>query len=1655
MNTKKIDMKRFLMLTGALLCMLFVSESALATSYYACLEASVGNPSNVGKVYVGTSENASQADRVYGYTASSSSENGTTTLKAWAYPATGYELYKWEFVSAVRYTKTKNSNHTAADITGTESPLSVTLCCPSGSKDKSDLSSILTVRAVFWRPGGVNVDKLTFRTTEHGKYSVRSIAKDGVEQTTYDYTDIRDTKKEVSNVITGMPIDCRATADDGYIFYSYYTLDKYGNKAYVGDLLEPNQVILIEDDVVELGAEFTDNAFRIGDTFVKTLSDALQFVRTSDVKTIQVVRSHEIPNGYYTIPAGVTLLIPYDVRHTTPKTVIERYDNNASIPKTNYRKLSLPSGAHLDVFGAIEVGGRQNCYDNVGTGRPVGTYYGQLDMATGSTITLETGANLYAWGFVTGAGEIDVRRGACVHEDFQIYDWHGGGQASTFLGNTQKVFVVSSYSIQNVEVAAKYRPGSALYCYTGLVGVGIDKVKVIGIVGDAAAMFQMNDNDDSEDTWVRKSYNFNTDQQVYEINNAAKLGNLVINYDSYSYNSSSARLPITNNMKIHLLSGSMNVTQDAVLLPGAEIEIDKKATVYIDKGSDLFLIDSADWGKWLFGTVYAYHVEVRPDNVLPGDNQRKIENADGSCALPSAKMNIHGTFVANGDIYTSYAYYIEEDKTGATSNLGASIVSTNDDAGTIIFNHKAPTSEKSVYARRYKDAWPEMKCVSAKLKNADGSYATTAGTDSLKSFCYQDNRWRLFTVDPDSISFVYDNYGTYYAKPGEYVAINATKNPSTKIISGNDDHTYSDVEGTGRLFILVDGQWWEVANVDNLYKCEKTGISYTWNNTKNVWEEKKYAISWVDYDGTPLLDANNDPIVYHLSYGAKPKFLSTSPTRSADIDYYYDFKGWSPAITDETKVTGDQTYMAVYEKIPVKYEIVFKYEEGIKQGSVIKREFLPRESMPTPPVLYPIEGYESYKWTPAISAVKGNQTYEAKWIEKAPAKYEIRFVDYNGTELKKDSVLANTMPTPPANPANKPSTLEYSYAFDHWQPALAAATSDATYTAVYEETQRTYDIRFYQEDGTTQIGGTQSLVLGADPVVPNYSKANTDQYTFQLQWKNKATGEIVGVSVPSVSGAADYVADFIVTINKYTIQANCQDENGNPVNGCTFTGAGTYNYGTGITLTAVPNEGYEFVKWKIDDNTDPARNFNVAGNVTYTAIVRGAPVMKVRNDETKVVEEGTKVSALVISATPTSSTDLVNANNLVGANNETTNNIPVSFDLTRGAGKVFKHHTWYAFSVPFQVDAAEILFDGQTMQYGQTSKKDDYDILYYDGSVRAAQGKAASCWKYVEKDDPTYLYPGKLYMIANTRRDVTTLRFTKVAGSALLNTSVDVNSYSSTTGHEADANWNGIANPAVFHADMSGLEVAAGQVYVYNPDFTDPTNAYIPLNLNTDKIILGEAFFAQIPSTRTFSVNSSPASAPYRRSPARAKVNKEGYYQISVAESGKASTDEIIIRMDEDKAEDTYIIGQDLTRMGMSTINPQIWVNRYNEKLRVNVMAPVNGQASYPLGIFAPNDGEYQISVAQQPDNETTLYLTLDGKVIWNLNYNPYTATLTKGNTDRYGLLMVGNKAPEIATGVDEAVVDANGATRKVLINNHIYIIRGDQVYTINGQKIR
>ena len=311
------------------------------------------------------------------------------------------------------------------------------------------------------------------------------------------------------------------------------------------------------------------------------------------------------------------------------------------------------------------------------------------------------------------------------------------------------------------------------------------------------------------------------------------------------------------------------------------------------------------------------------------------------------------------------------------------------------------------------------------------------------------------------------------------------------------------------------------------------------------------------------------------------------------------------------------------------------------------------------------------------------------------------------------------------------------------------------------------------------------------------------------------------------------------------------------------------------------------------------------------------------------------------------------------------------------------------------------------------------------------------------------LEPGKAYMIALLKTSASSIKFRKKTQEPLLTTGTSVQSYPSSTA--TDAGWNAIANPSLFHAFVN-----AGSTDDKAQRYNSEEDSYDWFDLDEHKLVIGEPIYVQAPEAKSIVVNNSndyPASAP-RRTNAQAVPTK---YEVSVTAAGATKyADHLSIALNEDKEADQYIIGQDLVKFGVSAKIAQMWIDRYDAKLCVNAVVPEEDATSFPMSLFAPKAGNYTIAIDREAAAEDyNLYLTYNGEAIWNLSDGAYTANLNKGTDANYGLRISVKKAPQVTTGVDEAIVDAQGDTRKVLINNQIFIIRGDKVYSIDGQLVK
>ena len=123
------------------------------------------------------------------------------------------------------------------------------------------------------------------------------------------------------------------------------------------------------------------------------------------------------------------------------------------------------------------------------------------------------------------------------------------------------------------------------------------------------------------------------------------------------------------------------------------------------------------------------------------------------------------------------------------------------------------------------------------------------------------------------------------------------------------------------------------------------------NHLYAVWQVKTYTVTWVDEDGTTLIDQKD------YEYGAMPKFEGVEPTKAADAQYTYMFKGWDK---DYTEVKGNQTYVAVYEKTTNKYNVTYDLNGG--EWTEATNEF-PYEYKATVEVVKTVPTREGYKFS--------------------------------------------------------------------------------------------------------------------------------------------------------------------------------------------------------------------------------------------------------------------------------------------------------------------------------------------------------------------------------------------------------------------------------------------------------------------------------------------------------------------------------------------------------------------------------------------------------------------------------------------------------------------------------------------------------------------
>lgn len=183
----------------------------------------------------------------------------------------------------------------------------------------------------------------------------------------------------------------------------------------------------------------------------------------------------------------------------------------------------------------------------------------------------------------------------------------------------------------------------------------------------------------------------------------------------------------------------------------------------------------------------------------------------------------------------------------------------------------------------------------------------------------------------------------------------------------------------------------------------------------------------------------------------------------------------------------------------------------------------------------------------------------------------------------------NAFTTDCGNTVSITATPVTGYHFTQWQdgntdnPRQIEVKANASYTASFAPNE--YTIIFVNEDGTELqksllAYGTTPVYNGATPTKPASA-----QYTYTFAGWSPA--------IATVTANATYTATYTSSVNSYTLILS--GENG------VVTGAGSYEYGSVVNVSATPLECYQFKQWS-DGDTNATREITITDDIELEAI---------------------------------------------------------------------------------------------------------------------------------------------------------------------------------------------------------------------------------------------------------------------------------------------------------------------------------------------------------------------------------------------------------------------------------------------------------------------
>ena len=455
-------------------------------------------------------------------------------------------------------------------------------------------------------------------------------------------------------------------------------------------------------------------------------------------------------------------------------------------------------------------------------------------------------------------------------------------------------------------------------------------------------------------------------------------------------------------------------------------------------------------------------------------------------------------------------------------------------------------------------------------------YNTNATLTATANYGYSFAQWSDGnTTNPRTVVVTRDSSFTAQFAANSYNVTVASANTTMGTVAGAGSYTYNTnavISATANYGYHFTQ--WNDGNTDN----PRTVVV-----TENATYTAQFAAN--SYNVAVVSDNSTMGSVA----GAGSYNYNTSATISATANYGYSFTQWSDGNTSNPRtivVTRDSSFTAQFAANNYNVTVA---SANSTMGTVTGTGSYTYNSNATLTATANY-GYHFTQWSdgntdnPRTVVVTENATYTAQFAANT----------YHVTALSANSIMGTVSGTNDYTyntNATLTATANYGYHFVSWNdgntvnPRTVVVTEDATYTA--EFAANTYTLTVNGDAVMGSATGSGSYNYGETVMI-----SATANYGYHFtQWSD---GNVDNPRTVLVDGNITLTAQF--ANNGYQVTTAVTSEAGSG----SITGAGSYEYGEIVTLTATATPCYHFVAWN-DGVTEPVRTVTVTSDLNFTA----------------------------------------------------------------------------------------------------------------------------------------------------------------------------------------------------------------------------------------------------------------------------------------------------------------------------------------------------------------------------------------------------------------------------------------------------------------------